>query len=111
VADRLRERAWPSARPAPIGPLAQLGFAEKLTPEDRITVREGLRWRLTADGADHVVLGLVGRTLRFPAFCEPALRTALSAGAHRVADLPLDDDEDRLVLTRRLLREALVVPA
>jgi hypothetical protein len=111
VADRLRERAWPSARPAPIGPLAQLDFAEKLTPDDRIAVREGLRWRLTADGADHVVLGLVGRTLRFPAYCEPALRVALSGVAHRVGDLPLDDDPDRLVLARRLLREALAVPA
>jgi hypothetical protein len=28
-----------------------------------------------------------------------------------VGDLPLDDDPDRLVLARRLLREALVVPA
>jgi hypothetical protein len=111
VADRLRERAWPSARPAPISPLAQLDFAEKLTPEDRITVRDGLRWRLTPDGADNVVLRLVGRTLRFPAFCEPAVRAALSGGTQRVGDLPLDDDPDRLVLARRLLREALVVPA
>ena len=35
----------------------------------------------------------------------------LAGGSVRVADLPLDDDEDRLVLTRRLLREAVVTPA
>jgi hypothetical protein len=110
VADRLRERAWPSARPAPISPLAQLDFAGKLTPEDRIAVREGLRWRLTSDG-DQVVLQLVDRTLRLPAYCEPAVRMALSGAVCRVGDLPLDDDPDRLVLARRLLREALVVPA
>jgi hypothetical protein len=111
VAGRLRERAWPSSRPAPIGPLAQLDFVERLAPDDRIAVRPGLRRRLTEDGRDHVVLRLVGRTLRFPAYCEPALRMVLSGGPYRVGDLPLDDDEDRLVLARRLLKEAVAVPA
>jgi lysine-specific demethylase/histidyl-hydroxylase NO66 len=111
VAARLRDRVWPAARPEPIAPLAQLDFAERLTPDSEITVRAGLRWRLVEDGADQVVLRLVGRTLQFPAYCEPAVRIALSGGAQRVGDLPLEDDGDRLVLTRRLLREALVVPA
>ena len=111
VAARLRERAWPAKRPAPIKPLAQLAFAEKLSPGDRIVVREGLRWQLGPDGPDHVMLRLTGRTLRFPAYCEKAVRTALDGTAHLVAHLPgLDDDEDRLVLARRLLREALAVP-
>jgi lysine-specific demethylase/histidyl-hydroxylase NO66 len=110
VADRLRARDWPAGRPAPIGPLAQLDFAERLTPDGRITVREGLRWQLVEDGTDHVVLRLVGRTLRFPAYCAPAVRMALGGGPLRVGDLPLDDDEDRLVLARRLLHEALTVP-
>jgi len=111
VADRLRDRAWPSARPAPIGPLAQLDFAERLTPDDRIAVRDGLRWQLVEDGPEHVVVRLTGRTLRFPGYCAPALGIALGGAALRVGDLPLDDDADRLVLSRRLLREALVVPA
>jgi lysine-specific demethylase/histidyl-hydroxylase NO66 len=112
VAARLRERAWPAKRPAPVRPLAQLDFAERLGPDDRITVRDGLRWQLLADGPEHVVLRLTGRTLRFPAFCAPAVRTALDGAVHRVGDLPeLDDDADRLVLARRLLREALTVPA
>jgi lysine-specific demethylase/histidyl-hydroxylase NO66 len=111
VASRLRDRAWPAKRPAPIRPLAQLAFAEKLSPGDRIVAREGLRWQLVPDGTDHVVLRLTGRTLRFPAYCEKAVRTALDGAAHPVTDLPgLDDDEDRLVLARRLLREALAVP-
>jgi lysine-specific demethylase/histidyl-hydroxylase NO66 len=110
VADRLRARDWPAGRPAPIGPLAQLDFAERLTPDGRITVRDGLRWQLVEDGTDHVVLRLVGRTLRFPAYCAPAVRMALGGGPLRVGDLPLDDDEDRLVLARRLLHEALTVP-
>jgi bifunctional lysine-specific demethylase and histidyl-hydroxylase NO66 len=111
VAARLRARQWPSARPAPISPLAQLDFAERLTPADRIAVRDGLRWQLAADGPDHVTLRLTGRSLRFPAYCEPAIRLALGGAPVGVGDLPLDDDADRLVLARRLLREALAVPA
>jgi lysine-specific demethylase/histidyl-hydroxylase NO66 len=112
VAARLRDRAWPAQRPAPVRPLAQLDFAERLGPDDRITVRDGLRWQLHEDGPEQVLLRLTGRTLRFPAFCAAAVRTALDGAPHRVGDLPdLDDDEDRLVLARRLLREALTVPA
>jgi lysine-specific demethylase/histidyl-hydroxylase NO66 len=111
VAARLRDRTWPATRPEPIAPLAQLDFAERLTPDSEIAVREGLRRRLVDEGTDDVVLCLVGRTLRFPAYCGPAVRIALAGGAQRVGDLPLDDDGDRIVLARRLLREGLVVPA
>ena len=111
VADRLTARDWPAARPAPIAPLAQLDFAAGLTPSSVVAVRDGLRWRLTEDGPGHVVLRLTGRTLRLPASCVPALRLVLAGGPVRVGDLPLDDDEDRLVLTRRLLREAVLTPA
>ncbi|MFI7540633.1 cupin domain-containing protein [Actinoplanes sp. NPDC049599] len=112
VAARLRDRAWPAQRPQPVRPLAQLAFAEQLGPDDRITVRDGLRWHLREDGPEHVLLRLTDRTLRFPAYCAAAVRTALDGGPHRVGDLPeLDDDADRLVLARRLLREALTVRA
>jgi lysine-specific demethylase/histidyl-hydroxylase NO66 len=111
IAERLAERDWPAARPAPLSPLAQLDFAAGLGPDSAIAVREGLRWRLVEDGPEHVVLRLIGRTLRFPASCAPALRMTLGGAPQRVGDLPLDDDADRLVLARRLLREALVVPA
>jgi hypothetical protein len=113
IADRLRARDWPSARPAPIGPLAQLDFVAGLGPDDRIVVRDGLRWLLSEDAPDggQVVLRLTGRTMQFPAYCAPALRAALGGEPQRVGDLPLDDDADRLVLTRRLLTEGLVVAA
>ena len=91
--------------------LAQLDFADALTVDKSVTMRGGLRWRLIEDGPDHVVLRLSGRTLRFPAYCAPALRQALGGEPTRVGDLLLEDDDDRLVLARRLLREALVVPA
>ncbi|WP_433382406.1 cupin domain-containing protein [Actinoplanes sp. CA-142083] len=111
VADRLAGRDWPAARPAPLSPLAQLDFADDLTPSSLVAVREGLRWRLVEDGPEHVVLRLVGRSLRLPAACAPALHFLLAGEPVRVGDLPLDGDDDRLVLTRRLLREAVLTPA
>jgi lysine-specific demethylase/histidyl-hydroxylase NO66 len=112
VADRLRDRWWAATRPAPIRPLAQLAAADSLTTDDRVTRRAGLRWQLTPDGPGHVTLRVPGQSLRLPDYCAPALRAVLSGGVHRVGDLPgLDDDADRLVLARRLMKEAVLVPA
>jgi len=111
VSARLRDRVWPAQRPAPLRPLAQLDAAERLSMDDRITIRDGLRWQLHQAGPEHVLLRLIGRTLRFPDYCAAAVRTALDGAPHRVGDLPELADDDRLVLARRLLREALAVPA
>jgi hypothetical protein len=111
LAERLRRRTWPSARPAPIQPLAQAAAAQQLGPEDRIVLRHGLRTRLTADD-DRVVLLAGDRTLSFPEYCAAALHAVLGGTPYRIGDLPgLDADADRLVLGRRLLIEAVAVPA
>ncbi|MGC4791688.1 cupin domain-containing protein [Micromonospora sp. DT178] len=111
VAARLRQRAWPAARPAPIRPLAQAAALAALDADTRLAPRPGLRWRLTPRG-DQVALVLFDRTITLPASCAPAVRALLGAGSVRVGDLPgLDDDADRLTLARRLLREAVLVPA
>ncbi|MEV1332378.1 cupin domain-containing protein [Micromonospora costi] len=112
VAARLRQRAWPAARPAPIRPLAQAAALAALDADARLSPRGGLRWQLVPAGADRVALRLFDRTIELPASCEPAVRALLTGTATRVGDLPgLPDDADRLVLARRLLREAVVVPA
>ncbi|WP_433796468.1 cupin domain-containing protein [Actinoplanes sp. CA-252034] len=111
IADRLRRRSWPAARPAPISPLAQLDFADALAPAGMVTARPGLRWRLDRENDGQVTLHSPQRTLTFPDFCEPALRLVLDGESHRVGDLPLEDDADRLVLVRRLLTEGVLVPA
>ncbi|MEH0846401.1 cupin, partial [Micromonospora sp. CPCC 205711] len=112
VAARLRARAWPAARPAPIRPLAQAAALDALDADSRIAPRAGLRWQLTSADSDGVALRLFDRTITLPGQCEPALRALLTGAATRVGDLPgLDDDADRLVLARRLLRESVAVPA
>ncbi|TYB97119.1 cupin [Micromonospora sp. WP24] len=111
LADRLRRRSWPAARPAPIRPLAQAAAIDTLDVDSRLTLRPGLRWQLVPEAADRVALRMFDRTVSLPAECEPAVRALLSGAVGRVGDLPgLPDDADRLVLARRLLREAVVVP-
>jgi hypothetical protein len=112
VAAKLRARVWPAARPAPIRPLAQAEAIANLGPDDHVTARPGLRWRLTPDGTDRIALHAFDRTVTMPAGCALALRALLEGGVTRVGDLPgLDTDDDRVVLARRLLREAILVPA
>jgi ribosomal protein L16 Arg81 hydroxylase len=111
VARQVRGPAWSAGRPAPLRPVAQTAAIAELTPDSRITVRGALCWRTTPDG-DRLAVQLPDRTVRFPAGCAAAVHAALSGRVLRVADLPgLADDQDRLVLARRLLREAMVVPA
>jgi lysine-specific demethylase/histidyl-hydroxylase NO66 len=111
VASRLAKRVWPASRPAPLRPLAQAAAVEMLDARTVVAARAGLRWRLTRRGEDEIVLSLVDRTVSLPAFCEPALRTLLEGPPIAVGDLPGLEPDDRLVLARRLLREAIAVPA
>ncbi|NYT92497.1 JmjC domain-containing protein [Salinispora sp. H7-4] len=111
LAARLRQRAWPAARPAPLSPLAQVAALGALGPDSRVTPRPGLRWQLTTAG-ERVTLRVFDRTITLPQMCAPALRALLSGEVSRVGDLPgLPDDTDRVTLVRRLLREAVAVPA
>lgn len=111
LAARLRQRAWPAARPAPLYPLAQTAALGALGPDSRVTPRPGLRWQLTPAG-ERVTLRVFDRTITLPQMCAPALRALLIGEVSRVGDLPgLADETDRVTLVRRLLREAVVVPA
>ncbi|GIJ49847.1 hypothetical protein Val02_67330 [Virgisporangium aliadipatigenens] len=110
VARLLGARDRTSARPAPLAPLAQLAAADALDPATPVALRPGLRPTLRPSG-DRVIMSLYGRTLDFPGFCAPALERVLAGEPCRARDLPgLDDAADGMVLLRRLLREAVVVP-
>jgi ribosomal protein L16 Arg81 hydroxylase len=111
VAERLRQREWRSTRPAPIRPLAQTAATTALDADSVLAPRGGLRWRIVTVDADRVALELPDRTLTVPSYCEPAVRALLAGPQIRVGDLPELDDADRLTLARRLLREAVAVPA
>src|SRR6266540_3061476 len=110
VAERVRTRLWQQSRPDPIRPLAQAAALRTVGPQTRITARGHGPWRLSREGDDQVVLRVFDRTIRFPAYCEAAVRAALSGEVRQVAELPGLDAADQITLTRRLLREAVVVP-
>jgi ribosomal protein L16 Arg81 hydroxylase len=110
VAERVRTRLWQQSRPDPIRPLAQAAALRTVGPQTRITARGHGPWRLSRDGDDQVVLRVFDRTIRFPGYCEAAVRAALSGEVRQVAELPGLDAADQITLTRRLLREAVVVP-
>jgi hypothetical protein len=111
VADRLRPAQWAARRPAPIRPLTQATAATTVDSDSIVAVRPGLRWRLAPGAPGRVVLALADRGIDVPAFCADAVRAALAGPSVRVGELPGLDPDDAVVLTRRLLREAVVVPA
>jgi hypothetical protein len=54
-----------------------------------------------------LVVWLGDRTLRMPAWVEPAVEQLATAGSLRVSEVSLDP-QSRLVLVRRLVREGLL---
>ena len=109
VAARLRHAVWPATRPAPIGPLAQAAAIKGLTTGSVVRRRGQLRHRLATRG-DCVVLALPDREVSLPVAVRPALEALLTAQPVTVGELPGLDDQECLVLVRRMLREAVVVP-
>ncbi|CAJ1587109.1 cupin domain-containing protein [[Mycobacterium] wendilense] len=96
-------------RPVPVRPLASFRAAESTGPV-AVCWRHGLTATIESSG-ERIVLRLPDRVMTFPAFCAQALR-ALHDGLIADADgLPGLDRADATVLIRRLLREAVVVPA
>jgi ribosomal protein L16 Arg81 hydroxylase len=109
AAEHLSRRFADSTRPVAVRPLAALAATERA---DEVTVR----WRhgllATIERGDaRFVMRLPDRTITFPASCADAV-TALADGlVADAAGLPGLDHADGTVLIRRLLREAVVVPA
>jgi bifunctional lysine-specific demethylase and histidyl-hydroxylase NO66 len=99
---------WSRRRPMLGGQLRQLGLVDRIEDATPIRRRPGSVFEVSVEGDEaSVLLGM--RELRMPAFCDQALRfVARSVQSFRPADLPGLDDESRLVLVRRLVREGAV---
>ncbi|MFC5002332.1 cupin domain-containing protein [Dactylosporangium cerinum] len=95
------------ARPAPIRPVAQAAALARLSVADRVQVRPGLLLR-ASEAPSSVAIVAPDRTVTMPGVCAAAVRELLDGRVHRVGDLPGLDDDDRLVLVRRLLAETLL---
>jgi len=107
LAVRLRRRTWSTTRPAPLAPLAHAASIASLAVGTTVRLRAGLRCRVVP--GDPVVLQLPDRRITLPAITAEAVQAVCSGADHKVGDLPGLDEQDQLVLVRRLLTEAVLV--
>ena len=90
------------------GQLEQVTRLGEFSATSVCSPRPALLYRLRQD-AEHVTLSCYGGNVTLPAFAAEPLRYALETERYTVADLPGDlDDDAKLVLIRRLVREGLV---
>ncbi|MEQ9814400.1 MAG: cupin domain-containing protein [Azospirillaceae bacterium] len=90
------------------GQLQQVQRLDDIGPASRAAARPNLLYEISHD-ADGVSLFCYGQELRFPAHAAATLEAALSPGDYAVGELPGEvDDQGKVVLVRRLVREGLV---
>ena len=115
VLDEFREEFLSTRLPRAHGQLAQMSKLDGLTTESLLGARNSLIWRMSdvpgKNGEpDQVALSCQGAVLTLPAYARTPLEFAISTPRFRAGDLPGDlDDEGKLVLLRRLVREGLIV--
>ncbi len=100
-----------SCPPSLRGQLAQVAGLDHLTIDSTVKVREAVIWRVETE--DHsIVIRCANRSIKFPAHAGDAVRFALDHRRFTVRDLPSGlDDEGKLALVRRLVREGLLMVA
>jgi hypothetical protein len=80
--------------------------------DDEVVRRPDQPARLVGGEPDgRIVLELADRRLRLPAVARPAVEAILASERLAIRSLPGIDDESKLVLARRLIREELLRPA
>jgi bifunctional lysine-specific demethylase and histidyl-hydroxylase NO66 len=109
VIAQVRRRTWGATRPAPVAPLAQAAATHAVDVATAIHLRPHLRVFLD-DGDESMQLRFGDRALALPASTRAAIDAVLSGAVLHAGSLPGLDETDSLVLARRLLREAVVVP-
>lgn len=97
-----------ATRPAPVRPIATAALLAGLDPATAVGWRDGLRARIEDDDRS-VRIVLTGKTIALPAEASAAVH-ALRAHDHRAGALTGLDAESSLVISRRLMREGVLVP-
>ncbi len=108
VMDHFVDDLVSTRQPVLHGQMAQLSRLESLTVKSVAGVRPGLIYRLT-ESADTIRIDCYGKEISLPVHAGPAIRFALETERFKVSELPGDlDDEGKLVLARRMVREGLI---
>ena len=91
------------------GQLGQLAALDRLAIDSVVGARQGVVFRVEANG-DSVLVDCYSRKISFPLHVQEAVRFALDHSRFAVRSLPGNlDDDGRLTLVRRLIREGLVI--
>ncbi len=109
VAESLLARR--TTRSAPMrGHLQELVALRDIADLSVVRLRPRTSYNLGTNDSGEFVVSLPGRRLFLPASVAPAVRLVLDGQVHAVSELAhLLDEESRLVLVRRLVREGLLV--
>jgi hypothetical protein len=100
-----------SCPPSLRGQMAQVAGLDRVTIDSPVVAREAVIWRVETEG-DFIVIRCANRRIKFPAHAGEAVRFALGRRRFTVRDLPSGlDDEGKLALVRRLVREGLLMVA
>lgn len=106
--DRFTEEFVATRHPLLTGQLAQIAELPRLSAASVISARPDLVYQIER-GHDGFALHCYGSTITFPGHAETATLAALEADQLAIRDLPGNlDDDGKLVLVRRLVREGLV---
>ena len=108
VARSLHRAHAEATRPEPVRPLATIDAMATLDADVLLTWRDALAERIEEDERE-MRIRLRTATITLPAEAAPAVR-ALRAAPQGAGALPGLDAESSLVVSRRLLREGVVVP-
>jgi hypothetical protein len=108
ILDRFIDEFVSACPPLLRGQIAQLANLDSLTIRSVVGTRAGAIFHLRTKG-ESTSVACYGRTITFPSHAAEAVRFALSRSQFVVNELPCDlDDEGKLTLVRRLIREGLV---
>ncbi len=109
ILDRFVDEFVSACPPLLRGQMAQSANLDSLTIRSAVGARPGAISHLRTNGTSASV-ACYGRTISFPSHAAESLRFALGRAQFVVSELPCDlDDEGKLTLVRRLIREGLVL--
>lgn len=108
ILDRFVDEFVSACPPLLRGQMSELATLDSLTIRSMVGARPGAIFHLRTNGTSTAV-ACYGRTIAFPSHTAEAVRFALNRPQFVVSELPCDlDDEGKLTLVRRLIREGLV---
>ena len=107
VLTRIRASALATSAPEPVRPLATVESLGSLSKNTKVIWRTGLRATISST-ADTVSITLGSKTLTLPVEAEEAVRALSCGDVQSAGALPGLDVESSIVVSRRLLREAVL---